>query len=120
MEPEKQLVALLKRYIRLLKKERQALIKDDGETVAAIVTEKEAFLELLAKFEPMPSAAVIELVTEVKELQTTNLLLTEQALSYQATFLEAISQGVKQTNATYSRDGNLGVQTDSGLLNQSL
>ena len=120
MEQEKKLIALLKKYLRLLKKERQALIKNQGEIILALVTEKQAFAEILATFAPMDSQEVIDLAKEVKAQQETNLLLTEQALSYQETFLAAISQGIKQTNATYSRDGNLGVQTDSSLLNQSL
>lgn len=120
MEQEKKLIALLKKYSRLLKKERQALIKNKSQLIPEIVAEKQAFAEQLASFEVIDSAAVIELAKEVKEQQETNLLLTEQALSYQEAFLAAISQGVKQTSGTYSRDGNFGVQTDSSLLNQSL
>lgn len=119
MEQDRQLQQLLRKFISLLKKEKKALIKNDGQQVSQIVKEKEAFVELLAAFEPTEDSDVRVLVLNIRDLQEDNLLLTEQALSYHNAFLSAVTQGLKKTNATYSRYGNLSGQEDVSLINQS-
>lgn len=119
MEQDRQLQQLLRKFIGLLKKEKKALIKNDGQRVSQLVKEKEAFVALLAAFEPTENAEVRTLALRIRDLQEDNLLLTEQALSYHDMFLSAVTQGLKKTNSTYSRQGSLSGQEDVSLINQS-
>ncbi len=119
MDQEKELQSLLKKYLRLLKKERRALIEDEGHLIEGIVKEKQAFSKLLSEYQTTNNEDTTLLIRQVRALQTTNLLLTEQALSYQESLLGAVSQSVQQSNGTYSRSGNVDKQTDSSLMNQS-
>ncbi|MBP1042016.1 flagellar protein FlgN [Vagococcus sp. BWB3-3] len=119
MEQDRQLQQLLRKFISLLKKEKQALIKNDGPRVSQLVKEKESFVELLGGFEPTGNPEIRDLVLKIRDLQADNLLLTEQALSYHDTFLSAVTQGLKKANSTYSRYGNLSEQEDVSLINQS-
>lgn len=118
MAQERELQQLLKKFIRLLKKEKKALIKDEGTKIMEIVEEKKAFVELLSEFQSATSELSMSLIQEIQELQTDNLLLTEQTLSYQEAFLSAISASVKDVNPTYSRQGNIQGPKDISLVNQ--
>lgn len=119
MEQDRQLQQLLRKFIGLLKKEKKALIKNDGQRVSLLVKEKETFVTLLGDFQPTDNPEVKALALRIRELQADNLLLTEQSLSYQEAFLSAVTQGMKKANTTYSRQGNLGGQEDINLVNHS-
>lgn len=109
-------------FIALLKKEKEALIQDDAEKVMEIVAEKQAFLEVLETIQPegFDVEALKEPLTEIKQLQETNLMLTKTALQFQETVLKAITKTVKSSGNTYSKKGRYSGNEQATLINQSL
>lgn len=102
------LASHLKELIKLLKEEREALIKNDGEKIAELVEIKNNYIEKLGEFKGLDMGEDEEIITLAKEidsLQEINLLMTKQALSYQNVMLESIAKNV-QTKNTYSPKGN--------------
>lgn len=120
MESNKQLMPILKQLLRLLKKENNALIANDGAQIEKIVFQKEQLIEQISGFKFSLSEKERELVVEIKQLQDDNLLLTRQAISYSNNFLKLVGENAQKTNATYSRKGNLSVQEDISFVNQSM
>lgn len=117
---DKQLNAALKKLLRLLKKEKKALIHLDGNLVERIVKEKEQLLDPLSLSSEVPSLEDKKLILHIKELQNDNLLLTRQAIAFNDHFLSAVGEQVKQQNTTYSNKGNLRNQEDIGFINHSM
>src|SRR5699024_416700 len=98
----------LKNLIKLLKEEKEALLKNDGEKISELVETKNKYIEKLAEFKGLDmenNEEIIALVAEIDSLQEVNLLMTRQALSYQNVMLESIAKNVQATN-TYSSKGN--------------
>lgn len=122
MSQMKSIFETLTEFITLLKKEKEALIQNDAEKVTAIVAEKQAFLELLETLKPedFDAEALAEPLAEIKELQETNLMLTQTALQFQETVLKAITKTVKSSGNTYSKKGHYNGNEQATLINQSL
>lgn len=109
----------LKQFISILKKEQKALIQNKNEKIEAIVKQKEEFVAVFESFEPVDSPEIKQLILEIKELQTTNLMLTEQAIQYNDAFLSAVVKESKKTQSTYSADGKYTQQKDVSFIEQS-
>ncbi|MGX7023599.1 flagellar protein FlgN [Vagococcus hydrophili] len=120
METTKQLTPLLKQLIRILKKENKALIESDGVKIEKISKQKETIADSLKLVTSIPSDNEKKLLLEVKQLQDDNLLLTQQAISFNDNFLKVVGDAAQKTNATYSRQGSLQKQTDVGFINHSM
>lgn len=123
MKTNKKLVNKLNLLVSLLKEEREALIKSDGDKVAEIVKKKENIIEDLSTFKGLDireDKTIMELIKEIDSLQEMNLLLTKQALSFQNALLESISKGVKASLNTYSAKGNYESNNKTGLVDQSV
>lgn len=123
MKTNKKLVNKLNLLVSLLKEEREALIKSDGDKVAEIVKKKENIIEDLSTFKGLDireDKIIMELIKEIDSLQEMNLLLTKQALSFQNALLESISKGVKASLNTYSAKGNYESNNKTGLVDQSV
>ncbi|HCM88632.1 MULTISPECIES: hypothetical protein [Vagococcus] len=120
MEPTKQITPTLKQLIRVLKKEKKALLESDGIQIEKIVKQKELIVDSLSSIKGVPNESEKGLLREVKELQDNNLLLTKQAMAFNDNFIKAVGEIAQKTNATYSNKGNLKNQVDVGFINHSM
>lgn len=120
----KQATALdtLMQFKNVLMKEQQALIKNDSAKVKAIVEKKQAFLEILPTLstEGLEKADISQVAEDIKNLQQTNLTLTQQAINYQETVMEAITKGVNKGGSTYSKQGDYSAAQQVNIIDQSL
>ena len=62
----------------------------------------------------------MDLVQEIDRLQELNLLLTNQALSYQTALLETISNNLNNFSNTYSSKGKYETRNDINIIDQSV
>lgn len=120
MEVRKTFSPLLKQLLRLLKKERKALIKNDGISLEKIVRQKEQLITPLHTIKEIPNEEETKLLKEIKQIQNDNLLLTKQAIAFNDHFLSAVGAGMKKQISTYSNNGNLKTQEDIGFINHSM
>lgn len=119
----KKLKKHLNSIIELLKLEKEVLIKDDKEKIEEIINKKNQYIEDLEEFKGIDMEkddSVIKLIKEINQLQQTNLLLTEQALSYQNLILDSISKNIKSTSNTYSSKGNYESKSKASLIDESI
>lgn len=114
---------MLKQLLTILKVEKEALIKNEGAKIEELVAAKE---ELVKNFEANAldqvdpnEKEIIALITEIKELQETNLMLTKQAMSYADTFISAFQKEANK-ELTYSKKGKDKDSGSASILNQSL
>lgn len=111
-----------KNFKTILETEKEALIQNDGKKVEELLSLKEDFIRELEEYDlneiDREDAELISLTAEIKDLQETNLLLTEQAMSYNDQFISAF-QKEAQKSVTYS-DKNKKDDGQSSILNQSL
>lgn len=112
----------LTNFIQLLETEKTALMTNDGEKLIAIVAEKETFVDLFPTldFSQTDPAQVEVLVQQIRDLQETNLLLTKQNLSFNEKILQTLSETVKKSGGTYSKQGQPTASDQASFLNQSL
>lgn len=122
MKASQNSLALLKEFSGILHREKEALLKNDGATIEALVQEKQRFLEILptVDFADSDRAEIERNVKAIQQLQETNLLLTKQALSYQETIMDALAQGAKKSSATYSKKGQYQAVERANLIDHSL
>jgi len=83
METRQDGLSLLMALKETLQREKEALMANDSAAFENIVTEKQAFLNLLeeASFEDCSRVAIEKEANEIRELQECNVLLTRQAMS---------------------------------------
>lgn len=113
----------LKKTIKLLNEEKQALINSEANTIIELVESKNKLIEKLSQFSGLDiveNEKVISLIQEINSLQEVNLLLTKQSLSYQEVLLESISQNVQNNSNTYSAKGNYESPNDINLINKKV
>lgn len=113
----------LKKIIKLLNEEKEALIHSEGNKIIEIVESKNKLIEKLSQFsglDILENEKAIGLIQEINSLQEVNLLLTRQALSYQEVLLESISQSVQNNSNTYSAKGNYEGTNDINLINKKV
>lgn len=112
----------LVQFKTLLMDEQQALIQNDSAKVKTLIEQKQQFLDLLPTLtaEGTKKEDLVELAEEIKNLQQTNLTLTEQALNYQETMMEAITKGVNTGGSTYSKQGDYSTVQQANIIDQSL
>ncbi|MCM3511878.1 MULTISPECIES: flagellar motor switch protein [Carnobacterium] len=112
----------LVQFKTLLMDEQQALIQNDSAKVKTLIEQKQQFLDLLPTLtaEGSKKEDLVELAEEIKNLQQTNLTLTEQALNYQETMMEAITKGVNAGGSTYSKQGDYSTVQQANIIDQSL
>ncbi|NLN14035.1 MAG: flagellar protein FlgN [Tissierellia bacterium] len=123
MKSYKALIKHLKTIRDLLEEEKRALVKNEGEVIADIVERKKDQLEVLREFKGLDvesSQEAMELIEEINTLQELNLLLTNQALSYQNAMLRAISNNLNSFSNTYSADGKYEVNKNISIIDQSV
>ena len=123
MMAEKELNNHLKIIYNLLIKERVALINNDVEKISEIVEQKNEQIEELKKYKGVGIKnfkEVANLIEEINSMQELNLLLTNQALSYQNALLESISHSVNNIINTYSSNGKYETKNNMSIIDQSV
>lgn len=115
------LIKILEDLKKILLDEKKALIQYQGNCIQEIVSKKEEIIEELEQLDPLEedNERVILLAKEVRELQETNYMLTQQAINYAETFITAF-QETAQKQATYSKEGSFDKNESTGILDQSL
>ncbi len=114
---------ILEGLIQLLKEEKDSLVQNDGNRVKEIVLEKERYIDRISEFKGMDierDREIMGLIEEINSLQELNLLLTNQALSYQNSILESILNNVNGLANTYSANGNYEKENNINLIDQSV
>lgn len=122
MKTQTQVIETLKKFRDVLLEEKEALITNDSAKVVAVIAEKETFMEVLPTLDStgLKKEDLSEIVTEIKNLQETNLLLTQQALQYQEKMMEAITDSAKTSGSTYSKNGHYSAEKQATIIDQSL
>ena len=113
----------LKKIIKLLNEEKEALIHNDGNKIIELVELKNKHIEKLSQFsglDILENEKSINLIKEINSLQEVNLLLTQQALSYQDVLMESISKNVQNSSNTYSAKGGYEGKSDVNLINKKV
>ena len=93
----------LVKFKATLKREKTYLIKDDGEKVTAIAAEKEEYIPIFNDYEGPISDKTRKLIDEIQNLQSLNMMLTEQAIAFQKNLMDSIQRNLKQPAGTYSK-----------------
>ena len=93
----------LQQFLRLLQKEKTCLIKNQAEKLPELVEKKTAFVPVFSMYEGTLSAAIKELIRQIQVQQAENLLLTEQAISFQTVLMDAVKENIKTPANTYSK-----------------
>lgn len=93
----------LQQFFRLLKKEKDILIKNQSAQLPALVEKKSTFMAIFSGYEGEITTAIQALVADIQIQQQENLLLTEQAISFQTVLMEAVKANIKTPANTYSK-----------------
>lgn len=123
MSSQRGLINSLKSIIKLLEEEKEALVENDVDRIMEIVNQKSIQINELSKFKGMDiqnNKEAMDLVQEIDRLQELNLLLTNQALSYQTALLETISNSLSNFSNTYSSKGKYETRNDINIIDQSV
>lgn len=123
MRTERELIDHLWRIQDLLKKERAALVHNDVDTISEITEKKDVEIVRLKDFNIegiRNQQEVIGLIEEINYMQELNLLLTQQALSYQNVILESISKSINDFSNTYSANGKYEKMNNVNLVDHSI
>lgn len=113
----------LKSIIKLLHEEKEALLHNEGFKIAEIVEVKNSYIEKLSLFKGIEiekNEKAMGFIKEINSLQEVNLLLTNQALSFQNVLLESIAKNVRSMSNTYSAKGNYESANNIGLIDHSV
>ncbi|OJF93932.1 flagellar export chaperone FlgN [Alkalibacterium sp. 20] len=121
MTKTNQVLAEMEKLKALLLREKEVLIANQGAKLGEIIQEKEDIMLYLATFdqEDVEMTKLDVLSREIKNLQETNLVLTEQSIQFTETMLNYIKKAANQ-NKTYSKKGTYDDSKKSTLLDQSL
>lgn len=123
MSLERGLLSSLKNILKLLKKEKLALVKNDTNKIDEIVRQKTELIEGLAKYKGLDiqnNKEAMDIIKEINSLQELNLLLTKQALSYQNTILESMSKNIGSASNTYSSKGKYDTGNSINIIDHSV
>lgn len=121
MNETEQILSLMTELKHVLEEEKNILIHNKGKQVAEIVQKKEKLMEQLSKYseENVRVQDLLPLSQEIKELQETNLLLTQQSLAYSEMLFQNIQKNAQKQNA-YSKKGTLEQSQAAAFLDESL
>lgn len=94
-------------FSNLLKKEKNYLIKGQSEKLEELVAKKKAFVPLFNSYTGEVTDKIRTLVQQIQFQQEENLLLTQQAISYQEVLMQAVKETMQEsTKQTYSKSPN--------------
>lgn len=109
----------LSRFLQLLKKERKVLIANQPEKLEEFVEQKAAYVSVFDDYQGAISERMNKLIRAIQAQQEENLLLTEQAISYQNMLMDAVKQTMKTSpHTTYSKQqANMEKQAPTTMIN---
>ena len=115
-------LCLLEEFTALLLEEKDVLIKNKREDLQAIVKQKEKLADQLQELtlSEEEHKLLLPMLQEIRTLQETNLVLTQQSLEFVDAFLEAIHTETKKQSVTYSKKGAYETKQETAFLDQSL
>ena len=121
MSKTEQVLAKMLELKNLLIEERTVLIQHNGERLVELVQSKEVIMTALSAFDEadIDIDQLIDTTKEIKELQETNLMLTEQSLSFTEQLVSNIQKNVTKKN-TYSKKGTFERTGQTAFIDQSL
>lgn len=121
MTRTEQVLSLMNKLKECLVEERTVLINHDGERLLELVNEKEEIMNALAQFDEadIEIEQLNKVATEIKALQETNVLLTEQSISFTEQLVSNIQKNATKKN-TYSKKGTFEKTGQTTFVDQSL
>jgi len=123
MNNTKRLVEALKELLKVLKEEKEVLMKNDATTLQKLVDRKSQLVEVIAEEQRsgvLPDDNVRALAKEIEPLQEINQLLTRQALSFQEEIYKALSKNTSKKYNTYSKKGDMSNSEAVNIIDQSI
>ena len=108
----------LHRFLQILKKEKKVLVQNQSEKLEELVEQKESYLSVLTDYQGSITPRIKELIQSIQIQQEENLLLTQQAMSYQTMLMNAVKTTMQSsTHTTYSKNQGMNNQQATTMIN---
>lgn len=123
MSDTKRLQGALKDLLKILKEEKEVLVKNDSLSLEKIVSRKNEIVTIIREEQEkgvLPDEAVRSYAMEIEKLQEVNQLLTRQALSFQEEIFKALSKNTAVKHNTYSKEGSMNRTKEVSIIDQSV
>ena len=123
MNDTKRLQGTLKELLKILKEEKEVLVKNDALSLEKIVVRKNEIVTIIREEQEkgvLPDEAVRSYAMEIEKLQEVNQLLTRQALSFQEEIFKALSKNTAVKHNTYSKEGSMNRTKEVSIIDQSV
>ena len=123
MSDTKRLRGALKDLLKILKEEKEVLVKNDALSLEKIVARKNEIVTIIREEQEkgvLPDEAVRSYAMEIEKLQEVNQLLTRQALSFQEEIFKALSKNTAVKHNTYSKEGSMNRTKEVSIIDQSV
>ena len=123
MSDTKRLQGTLKELLKILKEEKEVLVKNDALSLEKIVARKNEMVAIIREEQEkgvLPDEAVRSYAMEIEKLQEVNQLLTRQALSFQEEIFKALSKNTAVKHNTYSKEGSMNRTKEVSIIDQSV
>ena len=123
MSDTKRLQGALKDLLKILKEEKEVLVKNDALSLEKIVARKNEIVTIIREEQEkgvLPDEAVRSYALEIEKLQEVNHLLTRQALSFQEEIFKALSKNTAVKHNTYSKEGSMNRTKEVSIIDQSV
>ena len=123
MSDTKRLQEALKDLLKILKEEKEVLVKNDALSLEKIVARKNEIVTIIREEQEkgvLPDEAVRSYAMEIEKLQEVNQLLTRQALSFQEEIIKALSKNTAVKHNTYSKEGSMNRTKEVSIIDQSV
>ena len=123
MSETKSLQGALKDLLKILKEEKEVLLKNDAASLEKIVTRKNEMVAIIREEQEkgvLADEAVRSYALEIEKLQEVNHLLTRQALSFQEEIFKALSKNTAVKHNTYSKEGSMNRTKEVSIIDQSV
>lgn len=123
MSDTKRLQGALKDLLKILKEEKEVLVKNDALSLEKIVARKNEIVTIIREEQEkgvLPDEAVRSYAMEIEKLQELNQLLTRQALSFQEEIFKALSKNTAVKHNTYSKEGSMNRTKEVSIIDQSV
>lgn len=123
MSDTKRLQGALKDLLKILKEEKEVLVKNDALSLEKIVARKNEIVTIIREEQEkgvLADETVRSYAMEIEKLQEVNQLLTRQALSFQEEIFKALSKNTAVKHNTYSKEGSMNRTKEVSIIDQSV
>lgn len=123
MNETRRLQGALRDLLKILKEEKEVLLKNDALTLEKIVARKNEIVTIIQEEKEkgvVADEAVRSYALEIEKLQEVNHLLTRQALSFQEEIFKALSKNTAVKHNTYSKEGSMNRTKEVSIIDQSV